>query len=64
MGENGPKLIRKDGIFYILFENETIQIEDWEAEQILADHSLVYDVIVTYRRKFDFNTTQDNKDFL
>lgn len=64
MSENGLRLLCRDGKYYIRYEEEVIQIEDWEAQQILQDHSLVYDVIVSYRRKFPFNATQDNKDFV
>lgn len=62
--EKGPKLIRRDGVYYIIYEGESIQIEEWEAMTILQNHDLVYDVIVSYRRKFNFNTTQDHVDFV
>ena len=62
--EKPPKLLRRDGVYYIEYENDRIRIEAWEAQAILADHSLVYDVIVSYRRKFQFNTSQDSIDFI
>lgn len=62
--EQTPKLIRKDGIYYIVYEGDTIQIEEWEAMAIIENHALVYDVIVSYRRKFNFNTSQDSIDFV
>lgn len=62
--EQGPKLIRRDGIFYVIYEGETIPVEEWEAMAILQNHALVYDVIVSYKRKFQFNTTQDSPDFV
>ncbi len=58
--ENELKLIRQDGIFYILYNGEKIEITQNEAVAISQDHSLVYDVLVTHKRKFNFNTTEDN----
>lgn len=64
MMESAPKLIRRNGIYYIEYENDRIQIEEWEAMAVMQDHALVYDVIVSYRRKFGFNASQDHIDFV
>lgn len=55
-----PKLLRQNGIYYIGFETDKIQIEEWEAIQVYEHPELVYDVIVSHRRKYYFNTAEDS----
>lgn len=59
-----PTLLRKDGIYYIGYEDEVIQIEEWEAAAVYENPEMVYDLIVSYRRKFYFNTAEDSPDSL
>lgn len=40
-----PKLIRRDGVYYIGYENDLIPIEEWEAEEVYLHPERVYDVI-------------------
>lgn len=55
-----PKLLRQNGVYYIGFETDKIQIEEWEAIQVYEHPELVYDVIVSHRRKYYFNTAEDS----
>ncbi len=55
-----PKLLRQNGIYYIGYETDKIQIEEWEAIQVYEHPETVYDVIVSYRRKYYFNTAEDS----
>lgn len=55
-----PKLIRRNGIYYIGFETDEIRIEEWEAVAVYEHPELVYDLIVSYRRKYYFNTAEDS----
>lgn len=55
-----PKLIRKDGVYYIGYENDLIAIEEWEAAEVYEHPETVYDVIVSHRRKYYFNTAEDS----
>lgn len=54
-----PKLLRRDGIYYIGYETDQIAIEEWEAIEVYEHPELVYDVIVSHRRKYYFNTAED-----
>ena len=55
-----PKLLRRNGIYYIGYETDEIQIEEWEAIAVYEHPELVFDLIISYRRKFYFNTTEDS----
>lgn len=55
-----PKLIRRAGIYYIGYETDEIQIEEWEAATVYEHPEYVYDLIISYRRKFYFNTAEDS----
>lgn len=55
-----PQLIRKDGMYYIDYEDRLTGIEDWEAEEIRQHPELVYDVIVSHWRKYYFNVAEDS----
>ena len=59
-----PKLIRRDGIYYIGYENDLIPIEEWEAEEVYLHPERVYDVIISHRRKYYFNAAEDSMDYL
>ena len=59
-----PKLIRENGIYYIGYEDAKIQIEEWEAAEVYENPELVYDLIVSYRRKYYFNTAEDSIEIL
>lgn len=61
---NGLKLLRIDNVYYVEFQGERIAIEEWEAAEIMENHDKVYDVIIRHKRKFDFNTTEDNMEYL
>ncbi|MGN0437509.1 MAG: hypothetical protein ACI4F4_03225 [Lachnospiraceae bacterium] len=54
-----PKLIRKNGVYYIGYLQDIIPIEEWEAKELFENPKLVYDVIVSHRRKYYFNTAED-----
>ena len=54
-----PKLIRKNGVYYIGYLQDMIPIEEWEAKELYENPKLVYDVIVSHRRKYYFNTAED-----
>lgn len=54
-----PQLIRKDGMYYIDYENRLTGIEDWEAEEVRQHPELVYDIIVSHWRKYYFNVAED-----
>lgn len=55
-----PQLIRKDGMYYIDYEDRLTGIEDWEAEEIRQHPELVYDIIVSHWRKYYFNVAEDS----
>lgn len=55
-----PKLIRRDGAYYIGYEDDLIAIEEWEAVELYEHPEAVYDVIVSHRRKYYFNTAEDS----
>lgn len=55
-----PELIRKDGVYYINYEDRLTGIEDWEAEEIRQHPELVYDIIVSHWRKYYFNVAEDS----
>lgn len=55
-----PKLVRKDGMYYIEFENDMVDIEEWEAIEVYNHPEKVYDIIISHRRKFYFNTAEDS----
>ncbi|MBR4993777.1 MAG: hypothetical protein IKY04_05955 [Lachnospiraceae bacterium] len=55
-----PRIIEKSGKFFIEFAGKEIQIEAYEAEAINNNPSAIYDVIVSYTRKFNFNTAEDS----
>ncbi len=55
-----PKLIRRDGVYYIGYENDLILIEEWEAEEVYLHPERVYDVIISHRRKYYFNAAEDS----
>jgi len=57
-------LRRIEGVYYIQFDNELIQIEEWEAAMVMQDHQAVYDIVVDHRRKYNFNTAEDRPDSL
>ncbi|MCR5743453.1 MAG: hypothetical protein K6F92_07030 [Lachnospiraceae bacterium] len=57
-------LKRIEGVYYIQFDNELIQIEEWEAALIMQDHQAVFDIVVDHRRKYNFNTAEDRPDSL
>ncbi len=57
---SAPKLLRKDGVYYIGYENDLIAIEEWEAVEVYEHPETVYDVIVSHRRKYYFNTAEDS----
>lgn len=59
-----PKLIRREGIYYIGYLDDEIQIKEWEAQAVYEHPELVYDLIVSYRRKYYFNTAEDSLDSL
>lgn len=59
-----PKLIRRNGIYYIGYLDDMIQIEEWEAQAVYENPQLVYDLIVSYRRKYYFNTAEDSPESL
>ncbi|MBO4390176.1 MAG: hypothetical protein J5825_04905 [Lachnospiraceae bacterium] len=52
----------RNGEFFIVFNDEWILISEEEARSVMADHSLVYDIIVAHRRKFNFSTAEDRAD--
>lgn len=60
---NSLKLLRIDNVYYIELDGERIAIEEWEAAEIVADHGKVYDAVIRHKRKFDFNTAEDNGEF-
>jgi len=60
MDNTKAKLIRKDGIYYILYMDKKVEIEEWEAEALIKNPAGVYDVIVAHTRKFNFNTAEDS----
>ena len=37
-----------------------ILIEEWEAEEVYLHPERVYDVIISHRRKYYFNATEDS----
>lgn len=55
-----PQLIRKDGMYYIDYEDHLTGIEDWEAEEMRQHPEMVYDIIVSHWRKYYFNVAEDN----
>lgn len=55
-----PQLIRKDGMYYIDYEDCLTGIEDWEAEEVRQHPELVYDIIVSHWRKYYFNVAEDS----
>lgn len=55
-----PKLIRRDGVYYIGYENDLILIEEWEAIEVYEHPERVYDVIISHRRKYYFNAAEDS----
>lgn len=55
-----PKLVRKDGKYYIEFENDMVAIEEWEAIEVYNHPEKVFDIIISHRRKFYFNTAEDS----
>ena len=59
-----PKLIRRDGCYYIGYEYDLIPIEPWEAEEVYQHPEQVYDVIVSHRRKYYFNAAEDSMDYI
>ena len=59
-----PKLIRRSGIYYIGYLDDEIQIEEWEEQEVYENPDCVYDLIVSYRRKYYFNTAEDSLDSL
>lgn len=59
-----PKLIRRNEIYYIGYLNDEIQIQEWEAYAVYEHPEMVYDLIISYRRKYYFNTADDSPDSL
>lgn len=55
-----PRLIRKDGMYYLDYEDRLTGIEDWEAEEVRQHPELVYDIIVSHWRKYYFNVAEDS----
>lgn len=55
-----PKLICNDGLYYIGYLDDKVEIAQWEALQVYEHPETVYDVIVSHRRKYYFNTAEDS----
>ena len=55
-----PRIVEKDGRFFIEFAGKVVEISDSEAEALQARPDAIYDVIVSHTRKFNFNTAEDS----
>ena len=49
-----PRIVEKDGRFFIEFAGKVVEISDSEAEALQARPDAIYDVIVSHTRKFNF----------
>lgn len=57
--DNGVDLIKEDGQFYAVVEDERLLISREEVLLILSNHDFVFNVIINAKRKHDFNTFMD-----
>ena len=55
-----PRIVEKDGRFFIEFAGKSVEISAMEAEGLKANPAAIYDVIVSHTRKFNFNTAEDS----
>lgn len=55
-----PKIVEKDGRFYIEFAGKVVEISAAEASALKTQPEAIYDVIVSHTRKFNFNTAEDS----
>ena len=55
-----PRIVEKDGRFFIEFAGKVVEISASEAEALKARPDAIYDVIVSHTRKFNFNTAEDS----
>lgn len=57
--DNGIVLLKEERHYFVLVDEEKLEISGEDVLKILKDHDVVFDVIIEARRRYWFNTAMD-----